>query len=52
MITCANLLDMDIVPDKCFSDWVCGGYTSHTSEKGKKEHDLIMSEIYMLINNK
>ena len=52
MIACANLLDMDIVPDKCFSDWGSGGYIPYTSENGKKEHDLIMSEIYTLINNK
>lgn len=52
MIACANSLDMDIVPDKCFSDWRCGGYLPYTTENGKKEHDSIMSEIYKLINNK
>ena len=50
MLTCAELLKNNITPKKCWSDWGSGGYKPHTSIEGKKEHDIIVKEIYKLIN--
>lgn len=52
MRSCADLLSQDITPHKCHSDWGCGGYKPYSSKEGREEHDLLIVEIYKIINGR
>ncbi len=52
MLNCANILMNNQKPNRCWSEWGSGGYSPYTSKKGKEEHDVLVKEIYLLINKK
>lgn len=49
---CADMLDKEVIPYTCLSDWGSGGYKPITSVEGREEHDYLVKTIYGLIKNK
>jgi len=49
MLYCADILLQNKKPDRCFSEWGCGGYIPYTSWDGRNEHDGLIVEIYTII---
>lgn len=52
LLNCANQLDREEKPTRCFSEWGSGCYTPYTSKEGRAEHDYLVKEIYKIINSK
>jgi hypothetical protein len=50
LLYCAYELYHGRKPTKCFSEWGSGGYEPYTSKEGKEEHDLLVKEVYKIIN--
>lgn len=51
LLRCADMLNHEQKPNKCFSEWGSGGYTPYTSKEGREEHDYLVKEIYKIIND-
>lgn len=49
---CADELINGLKPNRCFSEWGSGGFRPYTSKEGSEEHDLLVEEIYKIINSK
>lgn len=49
---CADMLNEEKKPERCFSEWGSGGYEPYTSKEGKEEHDYLVKEIYKIIDKK
>lgn len=52
MLSCAELLEKEIAPKKCWSEWSSGCYKPITSKEGQAEHDRLVKEIHKYINPK
>lgn len=48
---CADMLEADRIPSRCWSEWGCGGYKPYSSEKGRTEHDYLVQTINNLIKS-
>lgn len=45
MLDAANLLDQNIIPIQCWSEWESGCYGPYTSVEGRLEHSIIMDTL-------
>jgi len=52
LLTCAQLLEKEKIPTKCFSEWGSGGFKPYNSVEGRKEHDYLVIQIYEIITSK
>lgn len=50
LLVSALSLKSNVKPDRCFSEYSCGGYIQ--SPQGREEHDYLVTEIYKIINSK
>jgi hypothetical protein len=48
---CADMLSKGLKPSRCWSEWGSGGYKPYSSKQGRDEHDLLVKEIYKIINS-
>lgn len=48
---CADMLYKGVKPIQCWSEWGSGGYKPYSSREGREEHDLLVKEIYKIINS-
>jgi hypothetical protein len=46
---CAELLEKNIKPTRCWSEWGSGGYRPYSSKEGREEHNSIVDEISKII---
>jgi len=47
---CVELLSKGEKPSRCWSEWGSGGYKPYISKEGRAEHDLLVKNVYEIIN--
>lgn len=52
LLYCADMLNHGQKPIRCFSEWGSGGYKPYSSKEGREEHDLLVKEVYKIVNGK
>ncbi len=48
---CAEMIEKEMKPLRCWSEWGSGGYKPYSSREGREEHDYLVTEIYKIINS-